>query len=312
MSAPFEKPPFPEAISNTIREAFVQCPRKAYWGYIRRQAPQGESIHLVAGGSFAKGLEITRKAFYEHNKSSFEAQAEGFEAMRLRYNGFDVEHGMEDHNKGFSNLTKAFTDYFFEYPLETDRLKPLMQNGKASVEFSFAIPTEVLHPVTGNPILYAGKFDMLATDGDVLWVEDEKTTSQLGSQWSSQWDLNSQFTGYCYAARSYGYPVAGAIIRGIGLLKTKISHQQVPITRAPWQIDRWWKQMNRDLRMMVAMWEADSGLGEEFSMALGAACTSYGACPYKRLCEAQNAEEWLSVYYRPSEYEPLTPQGEEV
>lgn len=307
---------FPEAISNTIREAFAVCPRKFYWGYIRKLAPQGESIHLVAGGAFAKGLEITRKAFYEDKKSEFEAQAIGFEAMRSKYDNFDVEYGMTDSNKSFENLSRAFTDYFMEYPLATDRIKPLMQHGKASVEFSFAIPTEHLHPETGNPILYAGKFDMLGREGaeneePVLWVTDEKTTSQLGATWSSQWDLNSQFSGYCYAAKQYGYPVVGAMIRGIGLLKTKISHQQVIQTRSDWQLDRWYTQMNRDTARMIEMWKADVyNDGSPYDQALGSACTSYGACPFKRLCEAQNPEEWVPIYFKESTYNPLEP-GEE-
>jgi hypothetical protein len=41
--------------------------------------------------------------------------------------------------------------------------------------------------------------------------------SSLGEAWAKQWDLDSQFTGYVRAALEYGFPVAGVVIRGVGL-----------------------------------------------------------------------------------------------
>lgn len=307
---------FPVAISNTMREAFVVCQRRGYWANHRQVVPQYPSIHLHAGAAFARGLEIARRSFYEEGKSPMDAEREGYNAMLAAYGSFDVEHGLEESNKSFENLSRAFESYFMEYPMNHDMFRPVITSeGKAALEFSFTLPTNIMHPQTGDPILYAGKFDMLAERDGAYWVVDEKTTSQLGQTWGKQWDLNSQFTGYCAAAIHYGYPVQGAMIRGIGLLKTKISHAQVPIYRPQWQIDRWWNQLHRDLRMMVAVYQADladGGHGNEFSQALGSACTSYGECAYKRLCEAQNPEEWVELYYKPSEYNPLKSAVEEM
>ena len=42
--------------------------------------------------------------------------------------------------------------------------------------------------------------------------------SSLGEAWAKPWDLDSQFTGYVRAALEYGFPVAGVVIRGVGLL----------------------------------------------------------------------------------------------
>ena len=32
-----------------------------------------------------------------------------------------------------------------------------------------------------------------------LFIEDDKTASQLGSKWANQWEMRSQFSGYTWA-----------------------------------------------------------------------------------------------------------------
>ncbi len=301
------KPDFPNLIDNTQREAFRNCPHKWYRAHIQHLAPATPSIHLHAGGAFARGLEVARRSFYSTGLNEAESVKLGWEALQEVYGDFDVANGYENHAKSLANMERAYEDYFFEYPLGKDKIKPIrLDSGGSGVEFSFSVPTEVMHPETGNPILYGGRFDMLGERDDSLFVVDEKTTGSLGSQWASQWDLNSQFTGYCMAARAFGYPVAGAIIRGIGLLKTKITHSQVVLYRSDWEIERWWKQLHRDLRMMVAQWEEDTGDGQGYDFALGAACNSYGGCGFKRICTSKTPEDWTGApYYRIHKWSPL-------
>jgi len=305
---------FPVAMTNTIREAFVNCPSKAYWAYCRRLVPQYPSIHLHAGSAFAKGLEETRRQYYEHHATPSDAFDAGFQALTAAYGNFDIDNGLTDSNKSLENLQRAFTDVFFEYPLDKDNYIPhITSEGRAALEFSFALPMNLKHPDTSEVLMYAGKFDMLAqsrNDPSSLWVLDDKTTGQLGPAWAQQWNLNSQFTGYIYAAQQYGYNVRGAIIRGVGLLKTRISHAQVPLSRSQFELDRWWEQLHRDTRMFIAQYEADrdadkGGSGKEFSLALGSACSAYGGCPYARLTQSRNPEEWIESYYRISDYDPL-------
>jgi hypothetical protein len=302
-----EKLPFPEVIDNTFRETFTLCHQKFFRQAIQRQVSDIPNIHLHAGGSFARGVEVTRRSFYELGKGSTESVALGHAALIEFYGTFDADNGYLDHAKSLANMLRAFEDYFFEYQLDKDEFVPMEieAGGKRGIEFSFAVPLAINHPQTGNPILYAGRFDMLGKRGDTLWVIDEKTTGQLGTHWSEQWDLNSQFTGYCYAAKHYGFPVAGAIIRGVGLLKTKITHQQVIIYRPDWMINRWMTQVLRDVKMMIALWEVDEGDGSQYDYALGGACTSYGNCAYKKLCMSPNPEDWLAVGFKKSDWSPL-------
>lgn len=291
---------FPEVIDNSMRSAFVQCPRKWYWSNIRRLRPQGTNIHLHAGGTFARALEVGRKAFFERKLKPDEARAESLRAAYLHWGDTEAPEGRE--NKSIENIALALDSYYDEYPFGQDPIIPYVApNGQAAVEFSGAFPLNETHPVTGNPLLYAIRFDMLGLYNDNLFVVDEKTASSLGQQWTNNWTLDSQFTGYCAGARAFGYPLAGAIIRGIGLLKTKITHQQAIIYRPDWVIDRWLEQLHRDVRRMKALWaEGYYDYALDKSM-----CNSYGGCAFIRLCDSPQPESWVEQYYEYNDWDPL-------
>jgi hypothetical protein len=174
------------------------------------------------------------------------------------------------------------------------------RDSRLGIECTFALPLEIRHPQTGDPMLYAGRFDMLAEREGVLFVVDEKTTSQLGDSWSSKWDLRGQITGYIWAAKQFGIPVAGAIIRGVSILKTQYGHAEASVVRSQWEIDRWYEQLNIKLQRMIDAWK--SGV---FTYSLGDACESYGGCGYKTLCTVPDPEPYIPVHYERIQWNPL-------
>lgn len=306
-------PPFPSLVDNTMRGDFIQCPRKWMYSFLHSLAPAAPNVHLHAGGAFAKGLEVARRSFYEHGTTEAEALRAGLEALMVFYGPVEFP-PTRSGDKSLDNVIKAFDSYMRRYRLGIDPLHPHVgADGKPMIEFNFSIITEVTNPTcshcgyltnpvtavacvkcsgTLDPILFGGRCDLIGEMHKVLYVTDEKTASQLGDTWAAQWDLESQFTGYCAAAREYGYPVAGAVVRGIGLLKTKISHAEAIISRAPWQIERWWVQLHRDLRRMVAAY-----LEGYFDYALSKnACAAYGGCGFKLMCQSPEPERWLNQY----------------
>jgi len=293
--------PFPELIDNSMRSDFTSCPRKFYWAYIRKLTGAAPNIHLHAGGAFAASLEAAKRAFYEKGLSVDEALRQGLEAL-LRFYGPVQAPTTRSGDKSCDNVVRAFDSYFAQYPLGKDTFRPHMDaNGKAMVEFTFAIPLEINHPETGNPLLYGGRADEIAEGNGMLVIGDEKTTSQLGEQWSKQWVLESQFTGYIKAARDYGLPVQMALIRGVGLLKTKITHQEAHVYRSQWQIDRWWEQLHRDVKRMIACWQEGY-----FDFALSKnSCNAYGGCEFAMLTESPEPEKWIESHYRPRTWNPL-------
>lgn len=300
------RPAFPRVWDNTMRSDFVTCPHSVLLRFLHGCVPATTSIHLHAGGAFAKGLEATRLAFYGKGMSPDEALAEGLRTLYIAYGEFD--HG--DTNKSVDRMAGALEYYFAVWPLATDHAKPVMlPNHGPAVEFNFVLPIpEVAHPETGEPILYSGRFDMLANYADSIYVEDDKTTSQLGASWANQWKLRSQFTGYCWGARQFGYKVAGAIVRGVSILKRDYGNAEAIVYRPDWLVDRWYAQLVRDLHRAVDCWR--EGVWDQ-NFADG--CASYGSCPYVRLCESQDPTVWMnSPSYKFKLWDPCNPYaGEE-
>ena len=69
------KPPFPHVWDSTMIGTLRSCARKLELQYVHHWKPQTESVHLVAGGAFASGLEAARRAFYEQGLSPSESVA---------------------------------------------------------------------------------------------------------------------------------------------------------------------------------------------------------------------------------------------
>jgi hypothetical protein len=247
------------------------------------------SIHLHAGKAWAGALEEARLAFYKEGKSPEDAQALGLKELIRLYGSFEVPKRYE--NKSLPRLMEAFAYYFHAFPLETDPVQPFMGRSGPMVEFSFALPLDpdLLHPETGEPIIYSGRADMIATYAGALSIYDDKTTSALGASWAEQWDRRSQFSGYTWAARAYGIPVTQVVVRGIAFLKTQINHAQALTTRTDHHIQEWHTQAVRDIKRAIACWKDGY-----WDVALNESCTAYGGCLFKQPCTSPNPEPWLT------------------
>lgn len=289
---------FPEAIDSSMRAAFVACPRKFFYEHMWKIAPASPNRHLHAGGAFARGLEVTRKEFFEGRLNKSDAEIAGFKAFILAYGEFEVADG---ETKSFADMLGALDYYFEQYPIDTDPIRPVITPLGAAVEFTFALEIpNTQHPITGAPLLYFGRFDQLCSFNDSIFVEDDKTASQLGDSWSTQWDLRSQLTGYCWAGRQYNYNVQGAVIRGISILKTGYGNAQEITYRPQWQIDRWLVQLQRDIARMVQCWHESY-----WDYALDGACSHYGGCAYLPLCKSPKPENWLEPGYQRRDWNPM-------
>jgi len=271
-----------------MRSAFVECPRKFSWEYLRHFKAKAPSVHLHAGGAWAASLETTRNAFYRDELPALDAQALGLQTLIREYGDFDP--GRHD-NKSLDRLIAAFQYYFQAFPLESDPVQPYIGKNGPMVEFSFALPLspDLLHPQTGEPIIYTGRADMVATYAGAVSIYDDKTTSSLGASWAGQWDRRSQFTGYVWAANAFGIPVTQVVVRGIALLKTSINHAQAITIRTPHHVSEWHFQAVRDIRRAIECWREGY-----WDLNLADACSGYGGCMFKQPCMSNNPEPWLT------------------
>lgn len=308
-----EKVKFPEVIDGSMRGDFVSCGTMFNLRSCHNLTSITPSIHLHAGGVFARGCEVFRKKYYSEGsptKGDHEAcLAEAILAMFIRWGDYTPTFTWEGDlkNKGLDKLILALGLYFEEYSPASDHIQPLIRNGEPEVEFSFAIPIPgVTHPDTGDPLLYAGRFDMIGVYQDARFNVDEKTTGQFGASWSQQWKMRAQFTGYTWAANEYGNKVVGTIVRGVRFTTKAIDFAECITYRPQWEIDRWLEQLIRDAKRMVQAYE--SGI---FDYNLDSSCASYGGCQYRVLCESNQPERWVDGYFARRIWNPLAQDPEE-
>lgn len=289
---------FPTSIDSTMLSTFDSCPQKFMMEFIMKKVPIGRSIHLHAGGAIASTLEFIRNKFYKDKWSMEECIREAFYVYTMTWGDMETPQG---EYKDYINCWEAILAYLKEYPLATDYFQPFIkEDGSPAVEFRFAIPTEINHPDTGEPILFTGRVDLLSQPMDgsnTVYVVDEKTTKALGPKWQYQWDMRGQFYGYTFAAQHYGFPCVGALVRGIAIQQTQFAFQEKPLLFSKDQLEIWWRETHKKIIRMVAMYEEAQrrynpahqepnylGLHDAFDKSFGDACQSYGGCLYQDLC----------------------------
>lgn len=297
------KPP-PETltyIDSSMLSTFRSCRKKFYWNYVQKMKPAGQSIHLLAGGAFAAGLEHARLyQFRDHKDGPAHLDDLCHAAMQGFIRAWNVDSEYEHETKNFHNTFHALEAYLAEYPPFTDPVQPLMKpDGSPATEFTFAIPLPVNNPA-GSPWMFVGRFDLLGYYGPLLVVQDEKTTSALGPYWLRQWDLRGQFLGYTWACRQLGYPVDHCIVRGIAIQKTQHQFASVPVNYTNVLIDRWYATLLDTLHEINHFFEIN-----QWSYNFGDACGSYGGCGYADLCKASDPELFLNNYEL-NEWNPVT------
>lgn len=309
---------FPEILDSSMLAQYKSCAEAFRKAYILHWKPKASSVHLHAGGAFAKGLEVARKAFYTGEIVGFvngkwaamqadpqdaeTSVAVGLQALLAYYGDYECP---PDSAKSAERMAGAFEFYFDNYPLSHDDGYPIsLPGGGRAIEYSFAHPLPILHPVTGNPLLYVGRMDSVIQYAGGSYICDEKTTTQLGASWPRQWDLRSQFTGYAWGCREAGIQVEGAIVRGVSILKTKYDTAQSINYRPEWQIDRWYRELLEwveDIKINYAR----RGPNDPWRHNLDHSCAEYGGCQFREACMSQDEAPWLETAFEHRVWNPL-------
>jgi hypothetical protein len=120
----------------------------------------------------------------------------------------------------------------------------------------------------------------------------------------NKWKLRGQLTGYVWGAREYGYPVAGAAIRGISILKNSFGTAEVLEMRSG--------LAGADLPLATPArcppHDASHWKEGRWDQVFADACESYGGCMFQRLCTVHNPDEWAEMYYVERRWDPLDNQ----
>lgn len=287
---------FPPVLDATMLAAWG-CPKKFQLAHLHRYGHE-KSIHLIAGAAYARGLEVARRAYWNGSPPDL-CLMEGTKALIIEYGDAICP---PEEAKTCERMIGAMEFYFDQYPLETDPARIATVGGVPAVEWSFGLPLPFSHPDTGEPLLFAGRTDALMDFAGGLYALDDKTTKQLGVTWPKQWELRSQFTGYAWAARELGLKLAGTLVRGVSILKTKYDHAQAIVNQPEWKIDRWVAHRDHVIRSML-----DAYRTGYFDHNLGEVCNEYGGCGFKPVCAVppEDQPSWLATNYIETEWNPL-------
>ena len=289
---------FPEVIDSTMLNDLRSCPHLFYLSYIRNLGHPSLSVHLRAGGAYAKGLETARRLFMAGTEPEL---ANGLGLMELIGSYGDYVPDESKRNKSLEMTCRAYSSYMDNWPLASDKMSILTIHDKAAVEFSFALPLPINHPDTGNAILLAGRADCLVNYRSLVLVLDDKTTSYFTSDWSDKWKLRAQFMTYTYAARQFGIKAAGCLVRGTAFKLSGIEHLETIILVHDWQLDRWYNQTLRDVERAIKLYKDGY-----FDYNFGESCNAFGGCMFKQLCSVQDEEAWIKpLGYGERNWNPL-------
>ncbi len=290
---------FPEVFDSSMIATLKTCPQLFKKVYIDQYKTKGDNVHLLAGGSFAKGVEVARRSFYEEGLSSDDSIASGLEALLKAYGDYQCP---PDSAKSAERMAGALEFYFEHYPLNHDAAYPvILPGGKRGIEFGFVEPLGIDHPITGQPILYSGRMDAILNYAGDTFVFDEKTTGALGSSWGRKWDLRSQFTGYVWGCRQAGIHTAGVVVRGVSILKTKYDTAEAISYRPEWEVNRWYGELLEWISDAMRWWKSG-----RFRYTLDDACQSYGGCGFSSVCKSENEGPWLDTYFERRHWDPVT------
>lgn len=298
-------PPPLTLIDSSIISTFRSCRRKFYWNYVQKFKPLGTSIHLIAGGAFAAGIEAARIEQFKPANAARQLHTDQlcWAAMAAFAKAWGDYPEMGEEAKNFHNTFHALERYLEEFPPFTDMVQPVIKpDGMPATEFSFAIPLPVNNPA-GEPYIFAGRFDLLGRIGDLIVVQDEKTTSALGPSWLRQWDLRGQFLGYTWACRQLGYHVDHCVVRGIAIQKTQHQFLPVPVQYSDHLIERWYEELLNTCHEINYHFEH-----KLWPYNFADACSSYGGCSFHDLCLSRNPEPWLTNYEHNS-WSPIQVDG---
>lgn len=194
--------------SSSIAD-YMGCPKLFELGTVRRLQSKEVNIPMEFGSVFHDVL----REWYRNGDA--EKAAKLFDAL--------PEIITDDHRtKGWGQ--SIFKEYVERYKTEVGETLHL----------------EVVFRVEIGERIYSGTMDRIEDWNKQIYVDDHKTTKQLGLSFFEAFRPNPQIDGYCYATREIVGRCHGAIINGISVAKNpKERFQRFPSSRTDREMDQW-------------------------------------------------------------------------
>lgn len=308
--------PIQLGIDSTSLGEFKKCPRSYWLRIIQGWVPKETSAHLVFGIALHAGAEA-----YVRGK----AEGKGHEdclrlalrkALELTWNKELNRPWPGDRlipAKTRLTLARSLVWYLDQFGAEDPLETVILASGSPAVELSFRFSADLFSP-TGEPVLFCGHLDRIASMGGKKYVVDIKTTgSGLGSFFFDKFSPDNQFSMYALAAQvAFQEPVDGLIVDGIQVLVEDTRFQRAPVPRGEGLISEWWEGAKLWVMGMHEMAVRAFGAGEAAFPQNDKSCSMYGGCPYRGVCSRPPVarEQWLRANFSREPWDPLTTRGD--
>lgn len=276
-------PHIDRSIDNTALAAFMECPRKFYYSMILNRRKGGLSKPALSYGTTWHAILET------HYKTGGNIAAVKDAAIASWQ-----PHDNPDDHRTLERALKAYVGYLGRWG---DHNADSQGNGKTVgfpdtpvVELATELWWEgALHP-------YAGKIDRVFELQGLYYVEDHKTTSQLGANYFYQFDPSNQMMGYAVLAQELtGLPIAGVRINAHGVLKTQDKFERKIVTYSQPRLAEWKRNYNNWIhRLELSLglltdieydsMDPEDRLLKAFPHQFNACAAKYGMCQYAEVC----------------------------
>lgn len=293
--------------STSLGEAKV-CGRKYFYSIIEGWQPREQSVHLTFGLLMHGARER-----YDHARSAGQAHDDALDsvldwALKVTWNRELNRPWISDHKiKNRMTLIRTLVWYLDQFGA-SDAMQTLqLANGKPAVELSFSFDSGY-STRQGEPIIFCGHMDRIATLNDTPYIIDLKTTLRTLSQsWFAGFTPYNQFSMYLLAGRvAFHVPVKSLIVDGIQVAQGFSRFERGIVPRDDSTIDEWHHDAGYWLGQMQ-----DWATAQDWPMN-DKACDMYGGCPFRPVCSrppvARQAK--LQADYKKRIWDPLQRRGD--
>ena len=319
MSIELSKPVywFPATLHfSTDFDTFQVCQYK--WALLRlfHWRRYVKNIHLTAGGEFAAAMELTRNAYYKQGLPAEEAIAIGKTWVLEKYAGLYFAEGYDDTKEAKTpeRMAFVFEELWRQYPLINEPIHPfIMENGELSVEQEMKLPLEAIHPVLNKPLVLVGTLDKIGLQSTIVKGVDEKTASQVKEKTQENMDMlrtSGQFVEYCNMANRlkevFGdlqmqHFVVHKIVCKKSYTKGESIIQRFEFNIDFWYQDAWWKNMLRQVRVMLKGFAhlQEHGNLDYFLRDWGSSCNMYNKpCQFTSHCTSGACQDLSTLDFK--------------
>jgi hypothetical protein len=295
---------FPLVLSNTDLSSWSSCQLKWYRERCQSWRKPSFNNDLAAGGSFAKGLETVRKAYYNDKLSAVEAIDLGYyTVIESLHEEMAKSNASTETLKSPERMGLALKEYFRYFPLDNEEVIPAqLEDGTYAIEHKFTVELPILHPELGVPLIFKGKLDMLAQSMGRIYIEDEKTTKAIKSNEADLLATAGQFIGYAWLAREKGIITVGAKVRKIAIQVKEIKCEEIEIPITDYMINLWYESMLSKVTEMVEKYKSTmegNNFKSHFVPDFQHGCTSFfRPCSFQDGCKSKYGENFISSNYQ--------------